>query len=70
LKLVIGGDNMVEHKQEDLGYEFNELEPNIDAQTMEIHYSKHHAGYIQKLNISLENNSELQEKYNEKFLQK
>ena len=33
-----------------------ELEPNIDAQTMEIHHSKHHAGYVRKLNAALEGN--------------
>lgn len=38
----------------ELGYEFNALEPHIDAQTMEIHYSKHHATYVDKLNQALE----------------
>lgn len=33
-----------------LGYAFNALEPHIDAQTMEIHYSKHHQGYVTNLN--------------------
>lgn len=33
-----------------LPYAFNELEPFIDAQTMEIHYTKHHQGYVNKLN--------------------
>ena len=28
-----------------LGYNFNALEPYIDARTMEIHHDKHHAGY-------------------------
>ena len=27
-----------------LNFAFNALEPHIDALTMEIHYSKHHAG--------------------------
>lgn len=31
-----------------------ELEPNIDAQTMEIHHGKHHAGYTSKLNAAIE----------------
>jgi superoxide dismutase, Fe-Mn family len=34
------------HKFPDLGYDFNALEPYIDAQTMEIHYTKHHQGYF------------------------
>lgn len=33
-----------------LPYSYNALEPFIDAQTMEIHYSKHHQGYVNKLN--------------------
>ncbi len=33
-----------------LPYEYNALEPNIDARTMEIHYSKHHQGYVNNLN--------------------
>lgn len=33
-----------------LPYAFNALEPFIDAQTMEIHYTKHHQGYVNKLN--------------------
>ncbi|OGU57264.1 MAG: superoxide dismutase [Ignavibacteria bacterium GWF2_33_9] len=42
-----------EFKQDPLPYAYNALEPYIDAQTMEIHYSKHHAGYIQKLNAAI-----------------
>ena len=37
-----------------LNYEFDALEPNIDARTMEIHYTKHHAGYVAKLNAAIE----------------
>ncbi len=33
------------HKFPDLGYDFNALEPYIDAQTMELHYTRHHQGY-------------------------
>lgn len=33
------------HKFPELGYAYNALEPYIDAQTMELHYSKHHKGY-------------------------
>jgi len=33
-----------------LPYDYNALEPYIDALTMEIHYSKHHAGYTANLN--------------------
>ncbi len=37
-----------------LAYAYDALEPNIDAQTMEIHYSKHHQTYINNLNAALE----------------
>ncbi len=33
-----------------LPYEKNALEPYIDAQTMEIHHTKHHAAYVKNLN--------------------
>lgn len=33
-----------------LPYGYKDLEPYIDAQTMEIHYSKHHQGYVTNLN--------------------
>lgn len=38
----------------DLPYEFDALEPHIDAKTMEIHHDKHHAGYVSKANAALE----------------
>lgn len=37
-----------------LEYAYDALEPHFDAQTMEIHHSKHHAGYVAKLNAALE----------------
>ncbi len=40
-------------KQEPLPYGFNDLAPHFDASVMEIHYTKHHAGYITKLNETL-----------------
>ncbi len=38
----------------ELGYTFSAVEPAIDAQTMEIHHDKHHAGYVNNLNAALE----------------
>jgi Fe-Mn family superoxide dismutase len=43
-----------------LVYPYDALEPHIDAKTMEIHHSKHHAGYVAKLNKALEGYSDLQ----------
>lgn len=40
--------------QKELGYDFGALEPHIDAQTMEIHYTKHHAGYVKNLAAAIE----------------
>ena len=34
----------------ELGYKFNELEPYIDAKTVEIHYGKHLQTYVNNLN--------------------
>ncbi len=51
-----------------LNYEFSALEPTIDAKTMEIHYSKHHQAYIDKLNAALENHPELQSQSVEELL--
>jgi superoxide dismutase, Fe-Mn family len=45
-----------------LGYDYNALEPHIDAATMKFHHDKHHAGYIKKLNDSLTKYPELQAK--------
>ena len=36
-----------------LPYAYDALEPNVDARTMEIHHSKHHAGYTANLNNAI-----------------
>lgn len=51
-----------------LPYPYNALEPHIDARTMEIHHSKHHQGYCDKLNAALEKHPELFEKPLEELL--
>ena len=37
-----------------LDYAYDALEPHLDAMTMEIHHSRHHAGYTNNLNAAIE----------------
>jgi Fe-Mn family superoxide dismutase len=37
-----------------LQYQYDALEPHIDAKTMEIHHTKHHAAYVNNLNTALQ----------------
>lgn len=46
----------------ELPYAYDALEPHIDARTMEIHHSKHHAGYVSKVNAALEGHDDLASK--------
>ena len=51
-----------------LPYAFDALEPHIDAATMELHYMKHHAKYVQSLNQALEKHPDLYERNLEDIL--
>lgn len=51
-----------------LSFDYNALEPYIDEETMRIHYTKHHQGYVDKLNAALEGKPELQGKTIEELL--
>jgi Fe-Mn family superoxide dismutase len=42
------------YKLPPLPYKFDALEPSIDAKTMEIHHDKHHAAYVNNLNIAVQ----------------
>ena len=52
----------MKHELPKLPYEYSALEPYVDAESMEIHYSKHHQAYVNNLNAALEKYPELQEK--------
>jgi Fe-Mn family superoxide dismutase len=51
-----------------LPYAYKDLEPYIDAKTMEIHHLKHHQAYIDNLNRALENYPDLQKKSLEELM--
>ncbi len=48
------------HQLPPLPYAYDALEPYIDKMTMEIHYTKHHGGYVNNLNKALEGHTDLQ----------
>ncbi|MEE8141544.1 MAG: superoxide dismutase [Planctomycetota bacterium] len=52
------------HSLPDLPYDYSALEPHIDARTMEIHHSKHHQTYVNKLNEAEEKLKEALSKNN------
>lgn len=51
-----------------LPYDFNALEPHIDARTMEIHHGKHHQAYVNNLNTAIQKHPELEGKSLEDLL--
>lgn len=46
---------MTKHHLPELPYAENALEPHISAETMHYHYGKHHATYVDKLNMLIKN---------------
>lgn len=51
-----------------LPYSYDALEPHLDAQTLEIHYSKHHQAYVDNLNEAIKDYPEIQKKSLEDIL--
>jgi Fe-Mn family superoxide dismutase len=51
-----------------LPYDYNALEPHIDAATMRFHHDKHHAAYVKNLNAALDKYPELKNKNVEDLL--
>jgi len=51
-----------------LSYAYDALEPHIDAKTMEIHHTKHHQTYVDKLNAALEKYPDFQNQTAEELL--
>lgn len=50
--------NRLKHTLPDLSYDYNALEPVISAEIMQLHHSKHHATYVNNLNIAEEKMAE------------
>jgi superoxide dismutase, Fe-Mn family len=53
---------MAKYELPQLPYDFGALEPVISGQIMELHYSKHHQGYVNNLNAALEKYQEAEGK--------
>jgi Fe-Mn family superoxide dismutase len=51
----------MEHILPELSYSYGDLEPFIDARTMEIHHTKHHQAYITNLNAAISGYAQLTE---------
>lgn len=54
ISFALSGDEKVFTLPE-LPYPYDALDPHIDAATMQIHHSKHHQAYVDKLNDALKN---------------
>jgi len=50
------------HTLPDLPYDYNALEPVISAEILQVHHGKHHAAYVNNLNIAEEKLAEAQAK--------
>ena len=50
------------HELPSLGYDYDAREPYFDARTMEIHHTKHHQTYVDKLNGAIDGDPALEGK--------
>ena len=60
-KVDLQGGKAMSHTLPQLPYAYDGLEPFFDAQTMEIHYTKHHQTYVDKLNAAIKGNRSLED---------
>jgi len=56
------------HELPSLGYAYDALEPHFDARTMEIHHTKHHKTYVDKLNGAIGGDTALEGKSAENLI--
>lgn len=56
------GQTQTSYQLPELPYDFNALVPVISAEIMELHYTKHHKGYVTNLNAALEKYHEAESK--------
>ena len=53
---------MATYELPDLPYDYDALEPHIDARIMELHHDKHHQGYVNGANAALDALAEMRER--------
>lgn len=58
----------LKHTLPDLPYDYGALEPHICAEIMQLHHSKHHATYVNNLNVAEEKYQEALAKGEFKFI--
>ena len=56
IDIVMPTGSFMTYELPDLPYDYDALEPHIDALTMEIHHTKHHNAYTNNLNAAIDSN--------------
>jgi Fe-Mn family superoxide dismutase len=69
LRVFADADKKTAYELPKLPYDYDALEPHIDAETMKIHHDLHHKAYIDNLNKALDGHPQLQGKPIEQLLQ-